>query len=180
MEIITITDKAKVEIAKLCKETVVTEYDMILNYPRIIDHMVNYEKINDQQLVKDIDKLGKDSLGHFSKMDLIIQNLGGEMAWLPSTLPRLVGVHDELEKQLKKEEAARDLYKEARQIARKNKITVKVGGFLDRLMGKDISGQNFVSFEQIINDLDRLISDEERHIRVVKDSMATCSALKGK
>ncbi len=35
-EIITITDEAKKTVAKLCNESVVVEYDMILNYPRIV------------------------------------------------------------------------------------------------------------------------------------------------
>ncbi len=46
-EIVTITDQAKKAISELCNESVVTEYDMILNYPRIIDHIVNFEKIKD-------------------------------------------------------------------------------------------------------------------------------------
>jgi len=180
MEIVTITNEAKKSIAKLCNETVVVEYDMILNYPRIIDHIINFEKIEDEQLIKDLDRLGKDSLGHFTKMDQMIRNLGDDMVWLTSTLPRLVGVLDILDKQLGKEKAARDLYKEAKKIAINNKITVKVGGFFNVLRGKDISAQNITPFEQIINDLDCLILDEERHITVVENSIATFKALVSK
>ena len=79
MEIVTITDEAKRAIAKLCNESVIVEYEMILSYPRIIDHIVNFEKIKDEQLVKDIDKLGKDSLRHFTKMDEMIRDLGDNM-----------------------------------------------------------------------------------------------------
>ena len=177
MEIVTITDKARKSIAELCNESVIVEYDMILNYPRIIDHIINFEKIKDEQLVKDLDRLGKDSLGHFTKMDEMIRNLGGDMVWLTSTLPRLVDVLDILDKQFGKEEAARDIYKEAKKIAMANKITIKVGGFFDRLRGMDISEKGIVPFEQIINDLDHLIWDEERHARIVKDSIATLNAL---
>ncbi|MFC2005048.1 hypothetical protein ACFLUY_02365 [Chloroflexota bacterium] len=180
MEFVTITDQAKRAIASLCKETVVVEYDMILNYPRIIDHIINFEKIEDQQLVKDIDKLGKESLGHFTKMDELIRNLGDDMAWLPSTLPRLVGVVYILDQQLEKEKTVLDIYKEARKIAIANKTTAKVGGFFSRLKGIDISEHNIVLFDKLINDLDRLISDEERHIRVVEDSTATCRTLKNR
>ena len=49
MEIVTITDKAKKAIADLCNKSVVVEYDMMLNYPRIIDHIVNFEEIKDEQ-----------------------------------------------------------------------------------------------------------------------------------
>ena len=92
MEIVTITDEAKKAITRLCNEAVVFEYDMILNYPRIIDHIVNFEKIEDEQLIKDLNRLGLDSIGHFSKVKGMVENLGSDMAWLTSTLPRLVGV----------------------------------------------------------------------------------------
>lgn len=177
MEIVTITDKAKKAITELCNESVVIEYDFILNYPRIIDHIVNFEKIMDEQLIKDINRLGTDSLGHFSKVDGIIRNLGGEMVWLPSTLPRLVGVVDILGRQLEKEKAVCDLYKEAKKIAVNNRATIKVGGFFSRLKGIDISELNITPYEQLINGLDRLILDEERHQKIAKDSIAAFKAL---
>ena len=180
MEIVTITDKAKKTITELCNESVVVEYDFILNYPRIIDHIVNLEKVKDEQLIKDIDRLGKDSLVHWSIMDIMIRNLGAEMMWLISTLPRVVDIVDILEKQLEKEKAARDLYVEAKKITMANKITVKVGGVFNIFRTKDISEKDIVSCEQIIKDLDRLIWDEERHIRVVEDSVATFKALVSK
>lgn len=180
MEIVTITDKAKKTIAELCNESVVVEYDLILNYPRIIDHIVNFEKIKDEQLIKDIDRLGSESLGHFSTIDRIIRNLGGTPVWLTGTLPRVVDVADILERQLGKEEAVRDLYKEAKKVAMNSRTTIKVGGFWDRLKGIDISERNIISYQQLVNDLDRLILDEERHIRLAKDSIATFKALAGK
>jgi len=180
MEIVTITDEAKRAIAEVCNESVVVEYDMILNYPRIIDHIINFEKIKDEQLVKEIDRLGKDSLRHFGITERMIRNLGAEMVWFPGTLPRLVGVIDTLEKQLEKEKTARDLYTEAKKIAMANKITVKLGGVFNIFRTKDILEKDIVPFEQIINDLDRLVSDEERHIRVAEDSIATFKALVSK
>ena len=177
MEIVTITDQAKKAISELCNKSVVTEYDMILNYPRIIDHIVNSEKIKDGQLTKDIDKLGKESLGHFCIVDGMIRSLGAEIVWLPSTLPRLVSVTNVLEKQLENEKTVRDLYTEARKIAMANKTTVKVGGVFNVFRTKDISERDIIPFEQIIRNLDRLILDETRHIRIVEDSMATHKAI---
>ena len=177
MEIVTITDQAKKAISELCNKSVITEYDMILNYPRIIDHIVNFEKIKDGQLTKDIDKLGKESLGHFGIIDGMIRSLGAETVWLPSTLPRLVDVASILERQLEKEKIVRDLYTEARKIAIANKTTVKVGGVFNLFRTKDISERDIIPFEQIIRNLDRLILDETRHIRIVEDSMATHKAL---
>ena len=178
-EIVTITDQAKKAIAELCNESVVTEYDLILNYPRIIDHMVNFEKIKDDQLVKDIDKLGRESLGHFSIIDRMIRSLGAETVWLTSTLPRLVGVDYILGQQLEREKTARDLYTEARKIAIANNVTVKVGGIFNLFRGKDIAEEDVIPFEQIIHNLERLVLDEIRHIKIVENSIATHKVLMG-
>ena len=43
MEIVSITDEAKEAIVELCNKSVTLEYDMIVNYPRIIDHIRNFE-----------------------------------------------------------------------------------------------------------------------------------------
>jgi hypothetical protein len=109
-----------------------------------------------------------------------VQKLGGQTKWLSSTLPRLVGIVDILEKQLEKEKTARDLFKQARKVAMNNRRTVKAGGFFDRLRGRDISEMNIVPYRQLINHLDGLITDEERHARVLEDAIATFKALKQK
>jgi len=177
MEIVTITDQAKKSISELCNKSVVTEYDMILNYPRIIDRIVNFEKLKNGKLIKDIDQLGKESLGHFGIIDGMIKSLGAETVWPPSTLPKLVSVTNVLEEQLEKEKTVRDLYTEARKTAMANKATVKDGEVFNVFKTKDISERDIIPFEQIIRNLDRLISDETQHIRIVEDSMATHKAL---
>ncbi len=178
MEYLTITEEAKYAVVAICNESVVKEYDFILGYPRIIDHMVNFEKITDKQLLDDIEKLGKDSLVHFGILDNIIQSLGAETVWLPSILPRLVDVAGILEQQLEKEKAAQDLYKEARKVAIANKTTVKKGGISSMFQkARNIPESEVIHADQIISKLDRLISDEERHIRVVSDSIATITML---
>ncbi|MFC1921269.1 hypothetical protein ACFLYQ_06070 [Chloroflexota bacterium] len=173
MEIITISDEAKRGIAALCNKAVVLEYDFILNYPRIIDHIRNFEHIIDEQLLKDIELLGLESLGHFSKVEKIITSLGGKMDWMANMLPRLVGVEDMLGMQLAKEREACNLYTESRQIALNNKTSVKVGGFINNLLGKGITELDILPLDIIVNDLDRLISEEERHARIAEDIIAT-------
>ncbi len=179
MEIITITDQAKRAISEIINESVVAEYSMILNYPRIIDHCINFERITDEQLLKDIDKLGRDSLNHFSVTDRIVGTLGSTIDWEPSTLPRLVGVPEMLEVQLENEKAARDFYKEARKIAAVNRATRKTGGFFStfKQYKKNLPDENLVYYNLLIKDIDRLILDEERHIRIVEDSLATVKSL---
>ncbi len=179
-ETLTITDQAKRAITAVFNESVVAEYSMILNYPRIIDHIVNFEKITDAQLIGDINKLGTDSLHHFGVTDKIIGNLGSQIVWAPSTLPRLVGVPDMLETQLKNEKAARAFYIEARKIAAVNKVTRKSGGFFSAFTQRNIPEENIVQYDLLIRDIDRLILDEERHIRIVEDSLVTIKSLLSK
>lgn len=178
-EILTITDQAKRAIAAVFNESVVAEYSMILNYPRIIDHIVNIEKITDKQLIDDINKLGTDSLHHFGVTDRIIGTLGSKIVWEPSTLPRLVGVPDMLEAQLKNENAARAFYIEARKIAAVNKATYKSGGFFSAFTQRNKPEEIIIRYDLLIRDIDRLILDEERHIRIVEDLLVTCKTLKG-
>ncbi len=178
METITITEEAKHAVVAICNETVVKEYDFILGYPRIIDHMVNFEKITDKQLLDDIEKLGKDSLVHYGIVDNIIQSLGAKTTWLPSTLPRLVGVVEILEIQYEKEKEARDLYKEARKVAIANKTTFKTGGISSMFQKvRSIPESEVIHADQIISRLDRLILDEGRHMRIVEDSLGTVKSL---
>ena len=181
MEIITITDEAKRAIANLCNKATEIEYDMILNYPRIIEQITSYEEMSDEQLVKDLDKLGRDSLVHFSKMDNMITRLGSEMTWQTHVLPRVVDVLDILKKQLGKEKFALETYKEAKNIALKNQQKVKVRGFFGKLLRiKDTEEGEIITTDEVINTLDRLISDETNHARVVEDSIATLNMLMSK
>ncbi len=85
MDIVTITTDAKNAIAALFNKTILVEYDMILGYPRIIDHITNFEKMKDRQLINDISTLGRESLGHFQKMDNLIVRFGSRTVWQMST-----------------------------------------------------------------------------------------------
>ncbi|MFC1900992.1 hypothetical protein ACFLYN_05305 [Chloroflexota bacterium] len=175
MEIVSITEEAKAGIVALCNRAVTLEYVMIVNYPRIIDHIRNFEKIEDAQILQDIDSLGRESLGHFNKVDRIVNYLGGTIRWEADMLPRLVGVEDMLGIQLDKEREALATYTQAKEIALNNKKNIKIGGFMDRLLGKDLS--TVIPLSQVVNDLNMLISDEDRHARLAEDIIATHKSL---
>ena len=177
MEFATITDSAKKSIIALCNKAVVLEYDFILNYPRIADHIRNFEKIEDEQLIKELEQLGKESIGHFVLVEKMVTGLGGQMDWQANMLPRLVGVEDIIRMQWVKEQEACDLYMECRRIAMNNKTVIRAGGFLDRLLGRDIQQQKIVLFEQVVSDFDRLIADEQRHARMAEDIIAAHKVL---
>jgi len=178
MDIVTITSDAKRVITDLCNKALLTEYDMIVSYPRLIDHLTNFEKIKDKQLIQDISNLGKESLGHFQKTTDLITRLGYQTAWRMTVLPRLVGISDELEKQLAKESFARNSYQEAKKVAMNNKTTIRGREFFGRTFRvRSGIGEDVVTADEIINTIDRLRMDEERHARLVKDSIATISFL---
>ena len=181
MEIITLTGEAKKAISNLCNNVIEVEYDMLLNYPKIIEYITSYEKISDEQLVKDLDKLGRDSLVHFSKVDNMTSRLGSGAVWQTHVLPRVIDVLDILSKQLEKEKFALETYKEAKNIALRNQKKVKVSEFFGKFLHiKDTEKEEIITADEVINTLDYLITDETNHIRVVEDSIATLNMLMSK
>jgi len=170
----TITDDAKSAVAGLCNKAILVEYDIIFCYPKLIDHITNFEKIKDDQLVHDIEILGRDSLGHYKVMDTLVTRLGYEPAWQTGVLPRLVDILNVMEAQYNKEILARDTYREAKKIVLDNKKKVRTRELFGKIIRvKDGVGEDIITADEIVNTLDRLILDEERHARLVKDSMAT-------
>jgi len=174
VDIMTITDDAMRAVANLCNKAILVEYDVIFSYPKIIDHITNFEKIKDDLLIHDIEILGKDSLGHYKIMDTLITRLGYESTWQAGVLPRIVGVLDVMENQLIKERLARDTYLEAKKVVLNNKKKVRVREFFGKIIRvRDGIGEDIMTADEIVNSLDRLIMDEERHARLVEDSIAT-------
>ena len=178
MKIITITDEAKTVVAALLNKSLLIEYDFILNYPRIIDYIVNYEKIKDEMLIKDLDKLGRDSLSHFSKMESLLKRLGSEPAWQINVFPRIIDVFDILEKQLEKEKNVHKIFADAKKVTMDNKVQADGREFFGKFIKMtDGISEDVITADEIINTLDRLITDEQYHIRIVENSIATLKAL---
>ena len=176
METYIIKEDAKQAIVELLNRTVQVEYDMILNYPRIIENLVNITKVNDEQLNKDLEYVGKASVGHFGNLSKVLELLGGEPVWTLGTIERLVDVHKTLGQQLGKEKAAIALYKATIQLVEKNKVKLKGKGFLGRLLG-GAEEVKAVDAAYVVDICKRHIMDEERHVRLVDDSMKTLKAL---
>ncbi|MBA7633215.1 hypothetical protein ES703_40777 [subsurface metagenome] len=181
MEIETITDDAKIAISGILNRSLLVEYDFILNYPRIIDRLVNYDDIHDEQLIGDLDRLGKESMKHFNDSLKLIEKLGGEPKWKLGAIERLEDAEKLLTLQLEKEHKVLSLYKEASLVATKNKKVVKTEDFFGKLiiMVKGLP-VDVINVDDIITMLDRVIIDEGRHIRLVKDSLATLNMLMNK
>ncbi len=129
MKIESIKESAKKAIIELLNKQLQVEYAFIINYPRIIDKLIAVDKINDEQLNKDLERLGKDSTRHLGSVGQLIVQLGGEPMWQIEVIDRLVDVDNLLDHQLKKEKVALSLCQEAKRVAERNKVKVKVRDF---------------------------------------------------
>jgi len=163
-------DAKKSVVAKLNRALQV-EYDLIFNYPRMIDKLVNINKVHDERLNNIIEALGIESLRHFTEVDNLIVKLGGETQWRFEVIDRLVDVEEILAMQLKKEKWVVSWYTSVKQIAEQGKA-----GFLDRLA----IGSDFVDANEIINMMDRLIRDEKRHAMLIEEAVNTLKKLMNK
>ena len=65
MEIETIKKDAKKSIVDLLNRSLQIEYNLLFNYPRAIYKLVNEDKIDDEQLIKNIEITGIESLRHW-------------------------------------------------------------------------------------------------------------------
>jgi len=177
----TISMDAMKAVANLCNQIVLVEYEMILGYPRLIDHLTQFEKIKDKEILDNLDRLGKDSLGHFSRIDRLMAQFGIPMKWTTNLLPRIVDPIHVLNAQLNKEREALELYETARKIVINSKKEAKPRGLISRLFGREKDKEeSVISADEVIFLLERHKQDEGRHIRLVEDSIATLKALRKK
>ncbi|MFC1962795.1 hypothetical protein ACFLWB_02215 [Chloroflexota bacterium] len=173
----TIKKDAKKAIVQLLNKVLIVEYDLILNSPRILDKVVSIDEINDEQFNKDMGRLSKDSLRHFSQVVALIRELGGEPNWNFYVAERLTDVEKLLGQQVAKEKTAISLYEKAKQVARQNTIPIK-SSFWGALFDRNYDPENAVNVNDMISVLDRHIADENAHVRLVEDSVATLNALR--
>ncbi len=178
MEIEVIKDDAKAAIIKLLNEAIQTEYSFIMNYPRIIDHLVKIDNIHDEQLIEDLEYLGKDSGRHLGLIMRIITFLGGEPIWEIETIDQLTHLEQFLPNQLEREKSAQSLYQQVKRVIEQNKMKKKVGWLTAKYRyGADGLPPNTIIVSNIINVLDSIIGEENHHIRVVTDLIATLNML---
>ncbi|MFC2051995.1 ferritin-like domain-containing protein [Chloroflexota bacterium] len=159
-----ITEEGKKLIIALLNDSVETEYGMILNYPRIIEKVVNIDKNPDKDFISNMERLGKDSFRHSSLVTRVIEDLGGKPSWEVMAIDRMIDVHSMLVEQLGKEKLAMSIYKEAKMIAQKNQTKSK--GFFGKFLGGET--QKKISRSEVIKILTGLESDESSHIERCK------------
>jgi len=160
-EVDRITERGRRAIVDILNKSIDIEYRFLVNYPRLIDQLVNLDRIPDEQLPKDLERLGKDSIQHASWTERLIQLLGGEAQVRISTIDRMVDMPAMFRQLLELEREAQRLFQQARRVAEQSKvrgIREKVKEWL-RLEPSGVAARS-----DIIRMLDRMASDEQVHI----------------
>ncbi len=181
IEVETISKDGKIALIALLNKAIQVEYGLILNYPRIIEYLVGYEKINDELFISDLERLGEDSTRHLGWVVDIIKSLGGEPVWQMGITERLFDARKLGTQQLEKEKMAVELYKEVVHVARMNVVKEKVLEFSGKLIKTDRNGlqEEVREASEVIDRLERIEIDEIRHVKTVHDMLATYDFLMG-
>ena len=182
MEVETISEDGKKALVALLNNAIQVEYGLMQNYPRIIDYLVNYEKINDEMFVSDLERLGKDSVRHLGWIVDIIKSFGGESIWQMNPIERLFDARKVGNQQLEKEKMAVEMYKEAIRLARRNVVKVKVEDFYGKLIRTNKHGlqEEVLEASEVIDRLERIEVDEINHVKTVHGMLATYDFLMDK
>jgi len=182
MEIETLSDDGKKALVDLLNKSIQVEYGMILNYPRVIDYLVNYEKIDDEMLNTDIEKVGTDSSRHLGWVVEIIHKIGGEPVWQMNTIDRLIDAPKMLTRQLEKEQTALEMYQEAVRLVHRHTVKVKVSDISGKFLRTNKQGlqEEVIDINELVERLERIAIDERNHVKLVHDSIATLDYLMNK
>ncbi len=170
-----ITDNAKRAMVDLLNRIIQMEYGFIINYPRIIDQIVSIEEVPDQQIVDDLERLGKDSTEHLGIVGQLITRLGGETRWRVNVIGRMVDIDNLIEQQVAWEKAAMPLYLETKRLAQDH--SVRSTGLMERLRATFGADPDPAPRGETIRLLEHLASQERTHLRLVEDVLATYRAM---
>ncbi len=161
-----ITEEGKEAIVALLNKGILVEYGMVLNYPRILDQIVNIDKSQSEEFINNAERFGKDSFHHSTIVAKLVEELGGEPEFDMLPIDRMVDIHSLLVEQLGHEKLAESLYKEARLIAQESQAKEK--GLFGKLMSMGEEPKNDASRSEVIDKLKRLELDEMGHAKRVE------------
>jgi hypothetical protein len=171
-----ITESGKRAIVEVLNRIVQAEYSFIINYPRIIDQLVTVEKVADEQLVADLERLARESSEHLGIITQLTTRLGGETAWRITTIDRMVDLDSLGEQQLAGERDAIRLYTDAKRLAEDNPVR---SGFREKLRSSSGAEPDAAPRGETIRLLEHLSGQERTHERTMEDCLATYRAIRG-
>ena len=173
-----ITEEGKEAIVDLLNKGIRVEYGMVLNYPRILDQIVNIDKSQSEEFINNAERFGKDSFRHATIVAKLIEELGGEPEFEILTADRMIDVNKALVEQLGKEKLAESLYKEAGLIAQSNQAKAK--GLFGKLMSMGEEPKKGVNRSEVIEKLKRLELAEMGHTKRVETMLLQINIEPGK
>ncbi len=161
-----ITESGKKSIINLLGKSIEIEYAFIFNYPRLIDQLVNIERITQERVAEKLELLGKESIQHAGWIMRLIENLGGESQLPVEVIDRMTDIPGLLLKQLDKEKLVLSLFQQAKRVAEQNQVE----GILAKMKTKGaLSPGSVAERSSTIRILERLEIDEGKHIGLVQN-----------
>lgn len=95
---------------------------MIVNYPRLIDHLIQVEEIPPEKVPTTLKRLGEESVNHMNQTAHIITSLGGEPQWNLAALDIMDDVRQVLREQMEKEKLALSIFRQAKRVAEESQV----------------------------------------------------------
>ena len=99
-EVDRITEEGKKAIINLLNKSIQVEYDMVMNYPRIMDQIKNIDKSQSEEFINNCERLGKDSFRHATIATKLIEELGGKPEFEMLVIDRMIDIQKALIEQL--------------------------------------------------------------------------------
>ncbi len=165
-EVDRITEEGKKAIIDLLNKAIQVEYGLILNYPRILDQIVNISRSQSEEFANSVERLGKDSFRHATVVTKLIEELGGKPDFEVVVIDRMIDIKSMLIEQLEKEKLVMLIYQDAKHIAQKNQA--RANGFFGKLLSIREEPRGDVSRSKVIDILTGLQNEEWGHIKRVE------------
>ena len=161
-----VVDSTKQAILIFLHKSLEMEYACTIDYPRIIDILVNGDQVPDPdyKLRRSLETLAEQSVEHLHATAKLIEALGGKPQWRTPAPKRIAEVHTSLLAQLESEKASVALFEQAKNIGAGGpmglfaKVKAAIGSSATRASKKNST----------IRLLNRLSQEEQAHVAVLK------------
>ncbi len=162
-----LTQDAKRSIVIILSKCLELEYLYTVNYPRLIDQLIDNGQVPDpdSRLRRDLESLGKKSAEHLHWTARLIEDLGGEPQWQTAAIDRIADAHALLLAQLENEKASVALLQQAQNVARfdSGDVLAKMKAMLGTAPG------HITERGKTIRLLEQISRDEEGHVALLKN-----------
>jgi len=162
-----ITEDARRRIVAMLDEVLNVEYNLIISSPRLIDRLIQIDKIPSEKIPTSLKRLGDDSMKHMGQSIHLVKTLGGEPHWGFEALEFLADPIVVLQKQLNLEKFAMETYRKAKKTADENAVKG-----LPRALKNFFPGTaTGLSRTAVMEMLEGMAKEEEIHIQLVNSTI---------